>query len=111
MNIIGLLEELRLGNGSMDAGALGNTALSKIVEIGRVIALVVAVFAIVVVAVTLIAAKRQEVRTDAMTRVLYIAIGVAIVSFSLSIVGFMANTFKDPGSGTIVIPTVISQNI
>ncbi len=85
------VEGLDLPNATIDS--IGNSILGPITDIAKVVGLVAAVGAIMIVAITLIMSKRQEERTEAMSRVITIGGAIALIGLATSLIGFFSSTF------------------
>lgn len=84
-----------LGLGDSQSGtSVGKTIIGNIKSIGTVVGLVLAVLSVVMIAITLIVSRRQEERTEAMTRILYVAGGLLLIGVATAIVGYVASTFS-----------------
>ena len=91
--ISNLLDASELGLPSASSGSIGQKVLGFIKDVGGTAGLVVGVVAVIIVAITIMATRKQEARTEAMTRILWIAGGIALISFAFAGVGFFASSF------------------
>lgn len=78
-----------LGISSNDGNAIGNHLVNSIVSLMQKGGLILALICLAVVAFVLMSSRKQEQRTEAMTRILYIAGGILIVSLLVGIVGYL----------------------
>lgn len=81
----------QLGIKSANANDIGGKVLPAIKSVGTVVGLLVAVGMIAIISVVIMIAKKQEQRSDAMTRILYVCIGILFLGLGGAIVGFVVN--------------------
>ncbi len=81
----------QLGIKGTNAGDLGGKVLPAIKSISTSVGLLVAVGALAAIAVTMIVSKRQDQRSESMTRVLWVCIGLLVLGLATAIVGFVSN--------------------
>ena len=79
---------------SSTADNIGDSVLSPILKGAKIVGMVAAVIGLIGIAIIIMITKKQEERSDAMTRVFWIFIGLAIIGLATSIVGFAATQFK-----------------
>lgn len=83
-----------LGIQAANTNTLGQTILPAIQDFMVMICIIAAVGVICLVAFYLITAKRQEDRSEAMKRIMWVGIGLFIVGTASGIVGYIISLYK-----------------
>lgn len=81
----------QLGIQGSNANDIGGKVLPAIKSVSTVVGLLVAVGMIAIIAIIMMVSKRQEQRSEAMTRALYVCIGILLLGLGTAIVGFVSN--------------------
>lgn len=77
-----------MGISSNDGSSIGTSIIPSIVSLFQKIGIVVGVISLAIVAIIIMISRKNEQRTDAMTRILWIALGIFILSILTVIIGF-----------------------
>ena len=83
-----------LGIQTANTSQIGQTIIPAIQKVTELVALIAAVGVVSLAAILIITARRQESRSDAMIRIVWVCIGLCVALLAVGIVGYLVTAIS-----------------
>lgn len=83
-----------LGINATNTNQIGNSLIPAIQHITELVSLIAAVGVVSIIAVLIITSKRAEARSEALTRIIWVGLGLAIALLAVGLVGYLVTVIS-----------------